>query len=115
MLEHKLCYGIEGEVPDEDYIVPFGKAAIRREGTDVTIIGWSRQVLNALEAAEQLEKRAGRRENSGIAARRKNSRRKLRKVRLLSALGGQGNFRSSPRRLVRTSGLPPLHRRKSFM
>ena len=56
MLEHKLCYGIEGEVPDEDYIVPFGKAAIRREGTDVTIIGWSRQVLNALEAAEQLEK-----------------------------------------------------------
>lgn len=56
MIEHKLCYNIRGEVPDEDYTVPFGKAAIRREGTDVTLIGWSRQVLNALEAAEILEK-----------------------------------------------------------
>ena len=56
MLEHKLCYNIEGEVPDEDYIVPFGQAAVRREGTDVTIVGWSRQVLNALKAAEELEK-----------------------------------------------------------
>lgn len=36
--------------------MPFGKAAVRREGTDVTLIGWSRQVLNALEAAEILEK-----------------------------------------------------------
>ena len=56
MLEHKLCYNIRGEVPDGDYTVPFGKAAVRREGTDVTLIGWSRQVLNALEAAEILEK-----------------------------------------------------------
>ena len=54
MLEHKLCYNIKGEVPDEDYIVPFGQAAIRREGTDVTLIGWSRQVLYELEAAEIL-------------------------------------------------------------
>lgn len=54
MLEHKLCYNEKGEVPDEDYIVPFGQAAIRREGTDVTLIGWSRQVLYELEAAEVL-------------------------------------------------------------
>ncbi len=54
MLEHKLCYNEKGEVPDEDYIVPFGQAAIRREGTDVTLIGWSRQVLYELEAAEIL-------------------------------------------------------------
>ena len=45
ILEHKLCYNEKGEVPDEDYTVPFGKAAIRREGTDVTLVGWSRQVL----------------------------------------------------------------------
>ncbi len=56
MLEHKLCYNVKGEVPDEDYIVPFGEAAIRREGSDVTLIGWSRQVLYELEAAEILEK-----------------------------------------------------------
>ena len=54
MLEHKLCYNEKGEVPDEDYIVPFGQAAIRREGSDVTLIGWSRQVLYELEAAEIL-------------------------------------------------------------
>ena len=56
MLEHKLCYNIKGEVPDEDYIVPFGQAAVRREVTDVTLIGWSRQVLYELEAAEILAK-----------------------------------------------------------
>lgn len=54
MIEHKLCYNLQGEVPDGEYTVPFGKAAVRREGTDVTLIGWSRQVLNELEAAEIL-------------------------------------------------------------
>jgi len=54
ILEHKLCYNVQGEVPDEDYTIPFGKAVVRREGKDVTIVGWSRQVLNALEAAEVL-------------------------------------------------------------
>ncbi len=56
MLEHKLCYNIEGEVPDEDYTVPFGKAVVRKEGTDVTLIAWSRQVVYELEAASILEK-----------------------------------------------------------
>lgn len=56
MIEHKLCYGIAGEVPDENYVVPFGQAAVRREGKDITLIGWSRQVLNELEAAEILDK-----------------------------------------------------------
>lgn len=54
MIEHKLCYNLQGEVPDGEYTIPFGKAAVRREGTDVTLIGWSRQVLNELEAAEIL-------------------------------------------------------------
>jgi pyruvate/2-oxoglutarate/acetoin dehydrogenase E1 component len=56
--EHKLLYRnpkIKQEVPDEDYIVPIGKAAIRREGTDLTIISYGAMVYTALEAAERLE------------------------------------------------------------
>jgi pyruvate/2-oxoglutarate/acetoin dehydrogenase E1 component len=55
-LEHKLIMGIKGEVPEGDYVVPIGKAAVRREGKDLTIIAWSRQVLYALEAEEELQK-----------------------------------------------------------
>jgi len=55
--EHKRSYQIKGEVPDnEDYIVPFGKAAIRREGTDVTIIAYSMMAIRAQAAAEELAK-----------------------------------------------------------
>jgi pyruvate dehydrogenase E1 component beta subunit len=53
---HKFLYNIEGEIPDEDYTVPLGEAILRREGKDVTIIAWSRQVYYALEAAKELEK-----------------------------------------------------------
>jgi len=53
-LEHKMLYGIEGEVPDEAVAMPFGKAAVRREGQDVTIVATSKMVHTALEAAETL-------------------------------------------------------------
>ncbi|HDI07340.1 MAG TPA: alpha-ketoacid dehydrogenase subunit beta [Candidatus Bathyarchaeota archaeon] len=53
--EHKLLYPVEGEVPEEDYTVPFGTAAVRREGTDVTIVATLYMVHKALEAAEKLE------------------------------------------------------------
>lgn len=53
-LEHKLLYGIEGEVPDEPYTIEFGKASVVREGTDVTIVATSKMVHTALSAAEQL-------------------------------------------------------------
>ncbi len=53
-LEHKMLYGIEGEVPDEAVAIPFGKAVIRREGKDVTIVATSKMVHTALEAAETL-------------------------------------------------------------
>jgi pyruvate dehydrogenase E1 component beta subunit len=53
-LEHKLLYAQKGEVPEEEYLIPMGKADIKRPGKDVTIIAWSRQVLSALEAAKQL-------------------------------------------------------------
>ena len=54
-LEHELLYGLEFDVPDlEDYTLPIGKAAVIREGTDVTLVGYSRMVGFAMEAAEQL-------------------------------------------------------------
>lgn len=54
-IEHKMLYGNKGEVPDEEYIVPLGQAAIRRKGKDVTIISYSRMALVAEKAAAQLE------------------------------------------------------------
>jgi pyruvate dehydrogenase E1 component subunit beta len=54
-IEHEYLYAQRGDVPDdEDHVTRFGEAAIRREGTDVTIIGISRQALTAERAAEQL-------------------------------------------------------------
>ena len=44
------------EVPEEEYLIPIGKADIKREGTDVTLVSWSFQVNNALAAAEKLQK-----------------------------------------------------------
>jgi len=54
--EHKRSYQMKGEVPEGDYIVPFGKAAIRREGTDVTIVSYSMISIRAQNAAKELEK-----------------------------------------------------------
>ncbi len=53
-IEHKLLYNTKGEVPDGEYTVPIGKAEVKRVGRDVTIVSYSRTVLFALEAAEQL-------------------------------------------------------------
>ena len=54
-LEHEMLYGVEFEVPDvADWVVPIGKAKIRRVGADVTITAHSRMVGLALKAAEQL-------------------------------------------------------------
>jgi len=55
-LEHRLLYAKKEEIPEEEYIIPLGKADIKREGKDITVITWSRQVYFALEAAEELEK-----------------------------------------------------------
>src|SRR3977135_3573861 len=53
-LEHKLLYRTKGQVPTGEYLVPLGKADIKRPGTDLTIVTWSREVLFSLEAAETL-------------------------------------------------------------
>ncbi|MCG8483123.1 MAG: alpha-ketoacid dehydrogenase subunit beta [Clostridia bacterium] len=54
-LEHKLLYGVKGEVPEKPYTIPFGKADIKREGRDITVIATSRMVHLSLEAARLLE------------------------------------------------------------
>jgi pyruvate/2-oxoglutarate/acetoin dehydrogenase E1 component len=54
--EHKLLYPVEGEVPEEEYTVPFGVAEIKREGIDVTVVATMFMVHKALEAAKTLEK-----------------------------------------------------------
>jgi pyruvate/2-oxoglutarate/acetoin dehydrogenase E1 component len=53
-LEHKSLYMTKGPVPEKEYVVDLGKADIKREGRDVTIIAWSHMVLHALEAAQRL-------------------------------------------------------------
>jgi pyruvate dehydrogenase E1 component beta subunit len=55
--EHKQMYDMEGEVPDEPYIIPFGEANVAREGEDVTIVAFGRMVNLALAAADMLKKK----------------------------------------------------------
>ena len=55
-LEHRELMGIKGPVPEEDYEIEFGKAAIVRAGTDVTVVALSLMVHRSLEAAEELQR-----------------------------------------------------------
>jgi len=54
--EHKMLYQTYSDVPEDEYIIPFGVADIKRKGENVTIIATSWMVLRALEAAEELAK-----------------------------------------------------------
>jgi pyruvate/2-oxoglutarate/acetoin dehydrogenase E1 component len=53
-LEHKLLYRTKGQVPIGEHLVPLGKADVKRAGSDLTIVTWSREVLLSLEAAAKL-------------------------------------------------------------
>jgi len=53
--EHKQLYTQKGEVPDEEYTIPFGEAAIKREGKDITLIATSWMVRHALDVAEEIK------------------------------------------------------------
>ncbi len=55
-MESETFYGDLGEVPEEEYIIPIGKAAIRREGSDVTIVSYNKMMKVAMAAAEELAK-----------------------------------------------------------
>jgi pyruvate/2-oxoglutarate/acetoin dehydrogenase E1 component len=54
--EHMALGAMEGEVPEEEYLIPFGEAVIRREGTDITVVALAKMVHDALAAAEELER-----------------------------------------------------------
>ncbi len=55
-IESETLYGMKGEVPEEEYLIPLGVAEVKREGTDVTLIAWMGMYYRAMEAAEALEK-----------------------------------------------------------
>ena len=55
--EHKNIWGLEGEVPDGEILIPFGKARLEREGADITIVSWSAQMHVVSEAATVLQER----------------------------------------------------------
>jgi len=56
-IEHEKLYNVKGTVPEGEYLTPFGQAAVLRKGKDVTIVGYSYMVLQALSAAEELSQR----------------------------------------------------------
>ena len=55
-IEAQLLYGTKGEVGEGEYTIPIGQADVKRQGTDVTIVAYSKMLLVALEAAEQLSR-----------------------------------------------------------
>lgn len=56
VMESEVMYGDEGEVPEEEYLIPIGKADIKRPGSDVTIVSFNKMMKVALGAAEELAK-----------------------------------------------------------
>jgi len=55
-MESEVMYGEQGEVPEEEYLIPIGKAKVVREGTDVTIVSYNKMMKVALGAADELSK-----------------------------------------------------------
>jgi pyruvate dehydrogenase E1 component beta subunit len=55
-MESEMMYSDMGEVPEEEYLIPIGKAAVTRQGTDITIVSYNKMMKLATKAAEELEK-----------------------------------------------------------
>ncbi len=55
--ESELTYSLKGPVPEGEYTVPIGVADVKREGTDITLVTWSKSLFMVLEAAEELAQR----------------------------------------------------------
>lgn len=53
-MESEVEYGVEGDVPEEEYLIPIGKADVKRQGTDVTLVTFNKMVKVALSAAKTL-------------------------------------------------------------
>ncbi len=58
-IEQKMAYNFKGEVPEEEYFIPFGQADIKKEGSDVTVVANSYMLPRALQAAEEINKEEG--------------------------------------------------------
>ena len=56
IMESEQYYGFKGEVPEDEYLVPIGKAAVRREGTDVTLVSFNKMMDVTNQAADELAK-----------------------------------------------------------
>lgn len=56
MMESEVLYGLKGEVPEEEYLIPIGKAAVRSEGKDVTIVSFNKMMEEVKNAAQELKK-----------------------------------------------------------
>jgi pyruvate dehydrogenase E1 component beta subunit len=58
-MESELSYGHKGEVPDEEFLIPLGEADVKREGGDLTLVTWNKQVTTCLDAAKVLAEQHG--------------------------------------------------------
>ena len=54
-IEGETLYNSQGEVPSDEYLIPIGKGDIKRQGTDITLVAWSKTVWTCLDAAKVLE------------------------------------------------------------
>ncbi len=54
MIKHKRLLGMQGEVPEEPYAIPLGKANVLREGTDVTVVSWAKMANDCVDVADTL-------------------------------------------------------------
>lgn len=55
-MESEMLYGMKGEVEDEEFLIPIGQGEVKRDGTDVTLITWNKQIHTCLAAADELHK-----------------------------------------------------------
>jgi pyruvate dehydrogenase E1 component beta subunit len=54
VVEHKALHAMKGTIPEEEYVIPIGKADVKREGKDVTVVSFSRMIHESLKAADEL-------------------------------------------------------------
>src|SRR5213594_212414 len=74
-LENAALYGMKGEVPDSDFALPFGKAAVARSGRDVTVVAYSRMVLRPRRRPDSSPQRVSRPRSSTCGACGRSTRR----------------------------------------
>jgi pyruvate dehydrogenase E1 component beta subunit len=58
-MESELAYGHKGEVPDEEFLIPLGQGEVKRDGGDLTLVTWNKQVTTCLDAAKVLAEQHG--------------------------------------------------------